>query len=71
MYERCLLCGPEACMVKAADLYDNSLYFIPVETERKKWFLEKMLLLTKMTKPLIGEEAAWKRLRERAIQLNK
>ena len=69
LYERCVETGYEACLVKAADIYDNSLYFRPVETERRAWFTEKIGLLLELSTPLIGEYAMWKRLSKRYTQL--
>lgn len=66
MFNRCVLYGKEAVIVKAADILDNSNYIQFVnDAEMRKWLLFKMKYFINISKDLIEKEDIWSTLNEK------
>lgn len=66
MFDRCVIYGKEAVIVKAADILDNSNYIQFVnDTEMREWLLFKMKYFINISKDLIEKEAIWNILNEK------
>ncbi len=60
--ERCVDAGAAAAVVKAADLYDDAIYYDLVSLNRPRYFLEQ-------SRQLIGHEPVWRLLAERVVDM--
>ena len=60
--ERCIEAGAPAAIVKAADLYDDALYYDREALLRPRYFLEQ-------SHRLIGHEPVWRLLAERVADM--
>lgn len=64
-FKRNLEHGPDAALIKAADILDNSDYYhlAPQKMQEKLWGKLKKFL--ELSKPLIGETEVWKDLNKK------
>lgn len=62
MYNRCKKYGKDALIIKAADILDNSDFFIFGDKKTKLYLIEKWGYFLEISKSMIGTEKAWKDL---------
>lgn len=66
MFNRCVIYGKEALIVKAVDILDNSNYIQFVSNiETREWLLFKMKSFINISKDLIEKEDIWNKLNEK------
>lgn len=66
MFNRCVMHGEEALIVKAVDILDNSNYIKFVnDVEMRKWLLLKMKYFIDISKNLIEKDPIWNILNEK------
>ncbi len=70
--ERCKKLGKDALVVKAADILDNSSYYVLVkDREHHRWLLEKMGDFIAQTEELLKGEVVWEDLKKKHRKLTK
>lgn len=66
MFNRCVMYGEEALIVKAVDILDNSKYIKFVnDVEMRKWLLLKMKYFIDISKKIIEKDPIWNILNEK------
>lgn len=72
MFNRCVICGKEALIVKAADILDNSNYIeFAKNIEERNLLLFKIKSFIDISKDLIEEEYIWNKLNKKYNSLLK
>ena len=69
--QRCLKCGKDALIVKAADKLENSFYVVdPVGArEWSEFWVAEMRRMLDVSQPIIGSEPIWWELNQRCLKL--
>ena len=70
-YESALKVGPDALVIRAADLLDNSFYYSLVNKDIYNYLLGKLSYFLKLSEAKIGKERIYKDLKERLVILQK
>ena len=69
--QRCLECGRDALIVKAADKLENSFYVVgPVAArEWSEFWIAEMRHMLDVSQPVIGNEPIWQELNQQCLKL--
>lgn len=66
LFVRCCATGKNAALVKAADILDNSVYYlIGKDGKIKRILLNKLAYFLELSAPLLQDDLLWKKLEER------